>query len=343
MAFTNESTSTLQDLVTKLNTWMGANGWTSDRFDTAAGVWAMSRTGTGYDIRFVATWDTSSPGSLALYHFFGSAYSSGSDPWAQGTADSGNGAESSSNATITTQRHCPVTNSPVQYWAFEDDHYTHVAVESAVGKVVYFGIGQLDKLNDWTGGEFVYGTRLNSSGTGAGGSQIQGAFEYSLGPMDGSFRDRTSVTDTITNAEEHAATVRISGLPGQNGSAVFAVLLDATQTTIGTDRNGDPRERFVWGYRSGPVNHAFARFSGSDASRVQPVWPLPVAYYDVGTSGDVYPVGYVPGALGCNMSGLTLGQTIDVGGTTYRVFPARALGSGVDQSGNLGVAFAEVA
>jgi hypothetical protein len=48
MSYINESTSSMADLVSKLNTFLsGTPGWTSDQHDAANGKWAMSKTGTG--------------------------------------------------------------------------------------------------------------------------------------------------------------------------------------------------------------------------------------------------------------------------------------------------------
>ena len=153
--YINEQVSSLSDFVSKLNTFLGTTVGTWTTFiNTGAGQFAARKSGSGFDIAFSAQWDTGTPSNLGIYQFLG-AYNSGVAPYQQAN-DSGNGAQSTSNATLGGARRAPIGNTPIQYWAFEDDHYVHVVVEFSSGNFTHLGAGQLFKYGDWTGGEYVY-------------------------------------------------------------------------------------------------------------------------------------------------------------------------------------------
>lgn len=324
MAYINEQTSSLADLVSKLNTFLsGGPGWTSDRHVPGSGEWAMSKTGSGYEIRFAAQWDTATPGNLGLYHYHGAAYNTGNPPYQQND-DSGNGALSTSNATLATARHVPIGNSPIQYWCFEDDHYFHVVVETALGEYRHFGAGQLAKFGDWTGGEYVYGHRVAGSASAQVSIQL-----VNTALLDGLSMDGTS--PTTNDMELYVATVHVEALTNQPASGKYAVFMgNQSSANLGNDRQGTPRGRAHWtgGFRAGPYARPLGRFDGSDLSGHLPFYPM-VAFYWDRVANDIYgPMGYMKDVRGCSIRNYVGAQEIVIGADTWMIFPTKTKWTG---------------
>ena len=89
MSYTNQLTTNLADLISKLNTFLsGVPGWTTHHVP-ANGEFAARKTGVGFDIGFASQWDTASPDYLGIYQWHGAAYNPAFSPWDQND-DSGN-------------------------------------------------------------------------------------------------------------------------------------------------------------------------------------------------------------------------------------------------------------
>ena len=75
--FKNELTSSLADLVSKLNTFLTTGGggnpaWTADRHVPASGEFAISKAALGTntnDIQVAFQWDTATPDNLGVYQY----------------------------------------------------------------------------------------------------------------------------------------------------------------------------------------------------------------------------------------------------------------------------------
>lgn len=341
MSYTNQPTSSLADLISRLNTFLsGTPGWTTYH-SAGTGVFSARKTGSGFDIGFAAQWDTATPSNLGIYQWTGGAYNSGVSPWQQ-TNDSGNGAASTSNATLAGMRHAPITNTPNQFWCFEDDHYFHCVVQMAdLVNFVHFGAGYLDKTNDWTGGEYVYGFRkdtatVGSASTLAGTNTIlldEGLFDVS----------------PFLNAEEHAATVHAEGLPGQGGSEKWLVAMgNQPSANLGNDRQGSPQARGHWlgGHRRGIHALPVGLIRGTINRGLCPMYPL-VGYYWRRGTGNVYgPMGQMKDVRGLNIRDYGAGDEIAIGGDNWVVFPAVVKASGdtfsTAGSGYAGIAYKKV-
>jgi hypothetical protein len=340
LANINEQTSSFVDFLTKLNSFMSSNGWTSERFNTGAGEWAMRRVGSGYEIRFAAQWDTATPDNLGLYHYVGQNYDTGSAPYDQDN-DSGNGAQSTSNTALDDARFVDIGATPVQYWAFEDDHYTYVVVETSTGVFKHFGFGQLNKGGaDYVGGSFVYG-----HGFVGGLTSISTAWRSGntfFGPFDGLLANPNAFG--TVNAL-YGTTLYAEGLPNQPASGKFGVCVSQTDARgLGQDRQSTPRDRFriLWGSRNGPVSANFQpRFSGQDIAGNAALSPIVVAYFESSTV--IRPLGIVPDVFEINVDRYTPGQIITISSDTYRVFPKQQLGVAANQTANAGFAYLVVA
>lgn len=314
MSYINETVSSLSDLVTKLNTFLtGTPGWTQDQLDTGNGKWAIHKAGTGYNIYVSFRWDTSTPNHLGIYQALGFS-GTGTDP-GNHTDDSGNGAISGTDSVLDDQRNVQLTNAPIQYWAFEDDHYCHVVVEVTEGYYRHFGFGQIDKLGDWTGGEYTYGYKFHT-----GVSIYVATYGAHSLILDGLCKDNDPSGQV--DRELFCATFHAEGLPNEGGSSKWAVCMGAQGSSdLGTDRASNARIHVTGGLRGGPIARDFGRFSGSSIKGLIPMYPLGMFYWDR-TTDDAYFLGFVKDVRGVNMKDFVGGDEVTVGSDTWMFFPS---------------------
>jgi hypothetical protein len=330
MSYTNQTTSSLADLISKLNTFLsGTPGWTTNHIP-ASGVFAARKTGAGFDIGFASQWSTAAPNNLGIYQWYNAAYNTGASPWAQSN-DSGNGAASTTDATLGTARSVPITNAPLQFWCFEDDHYFHCVVQVTSTIYAHFGAGLLDKFNDWTGGEYVYGHRrdVNFSGNaalGVGNSTIL---------LDGLLANTSP--GLVTGAELWAATVHAEGLAGQGVNEKWCVSMgNQASANLGNDRQGSPQPRRHWmgGHRGGLHTKNLGQFRATLARGLCPMYPI-TSYYWRRSPDEVYgPMGQMKDVRGANIRDFAAGDEITVGSDVWVVFPAAQKSAADTMTGN---------
>lgn len=337
MAYTNQSTSSLADFISKLNTFLSTNGWTTHH-SAANGEFAARKTASGVDVAFASQWDTTTPDNLGIYQWVGAAYNSGVSPWQQ-TDDSGNGAASTSNASLGGQRFANIGNTPVQFWCFEEDYYFHVVVQINTTDYVHFGAGALALYNDWTGGEYVYGHR-QQTGPNTSVAVLDGTTLL----LDGLCKDGT---DPSSGMELFAATIHCESLPNQVAGGKYAVSMgNQGSSNLGNDRQTTPKARvhFTGGMRAGPGVLAWGQFYGNVASGLLPGYPLNTFYFDRST-GDAYgPMGRVKDVRGMSIRDYVAGQEITVGSDTWVIFPAhrRYEGTLTNSSGYQGIIYKKI-
>ena len=334
MSYINESTSSMSDFITKLDAFLtGTPGWTQDQLDTGNGKWAIHRTGTGMNIYVSFRWDTSSPNYLGVYQALG--YTGGNDP-GNHPNDSGNGAVSGTDSVIDNQRSVQITSAPIQYWAFEDDYYCHVVVETTFGKYAHFGFGMLDKQGDWTGGEYAYGHKYYSYTASVA---VIGANSFLL---DGLTKDNDPAGQV--DRELFCGTVHAEGLPNEGGSSKWAVAMGAQGSSdLGTDRAANARIHVTGGFRGGPIARPFGRFAGDDLKGLVPMYPLGLFYWDRSTD-DAYFIGYVKDVRGVHIKNFAPGDEVTVGSDTWVFFPSSSKYSGTlsGTTGYQGIAYKKV-
>lgn len=319
MSYTNQTTTNLADLISKLNTFLsGTPGWTTNHIP-ASGVFAARKTGSGFDIGFATQWDTGTPGNLGIYQWYNAAYNTGVSPWQQ-TNDSGNGAASTSNASLNGARYVPITNTPLQFWCFEDDNYFHAVVQVSTSVYAHFGAGYLDKFNDWTGGEYVYGY-LRDTTFASSAALSTGSASYLL---DGLVMNVPGIG--LTNAELFCATMHAEGLAGQGGSEKWCVVMgNQGSGNLGNDRQGSPQPRrhMLGGYRGGlHVKDLNVAFRGTLARGLVPMAPI-IPYYWRRSPDELYgPMGQMKDVRMLNIANYEAGDEITVGSDTWVTFPA---------------------
>jgi len=176
--FTNQTCSSTADFMTKLASFVVTTmGWTGETVtggtvtngvDLTAGVAGWSKAGAGTntnDIQVAFQWNAATPNNLGIYqynHASGAGnFNSAAAPYAQAT-DSGSGEQTTSDASLDGARFCPLGTGgagPLQFWAFAGTspaEYVYVVVEISAGEYLHFGLGALQKHNDWTGSEYDY-------------------------------------------------------------------------------------------------------------------------------------------------------------------------------------------
>jgi len=323
MGFKNETVTGLEDLVTKIDAYLVSRGWTSDELDTVTGEWGISR-----DTIFAqARWEkpvVASP-SMGLYHSLG--FISTATLPGNHTDDSGNGAISGSNGTIALQRRLFVGATPSQYWCFDSNsspHYAHIVVQLDSTTVGHFGFGIIDKVGDWTGGEYCYAERTNPASTSVA---IQATSTYLL---DGLCQDQTPVV----NMEEIAATLHLESFPNQvgGGSGKWGIPMgNQADANFGTDRASVARQRLIGGFRGSMLARAFGDFQSTPTDGLVPMYPIGCWFEDTTNVTVSAPVimllGWMQDVRGVSIKDFVIGDSVMVGGDEWFLFPSQKKGN----------------
>ena len=302
MAFENAQFSTVSDLMTKLQTFAAANGWTVNH--SASDRLFLTKSTCSVAFR----WSTTSPTHVGIFNH--TAFINSSTDPGNHTNDSGQGVISGADATIATGRSCPVPNTGGQYWFFEDDTYIHVVVERSSQNFGHFGFGILLKQGTWTGGAYAYGHRDDGAGGTASAALRSAASSYLL---DG--------IATGVSIRPYCASIHMEGLPNQPAGSRWGIPW-AGGTGTANDRGGNVRANLQGGFRGGPQARAFGRFSGSPQDGLVPMYPITI-YYDDPSNARWYYLGYMPDVRGMNVRHFSGGDETLVGSDTWVVFPTR--------------------
>lgn len=310
MAFLYVQPSSMADLISRVNTFLVADGWTSDHFATVSGKAAWHKSTVYVSVR----WDTSSPLAIAIYHALGftdTATLPGNHP-----NDSGNGQITGTDATIRTGRYIGTGNTPLGLWCFSGTTYAHFVVHQLGTRYAHFGFGILDKVGNWTGGEYAYGTRQE--------------FDFDSSPVHES---STFLLDGVTSSggpspmptdmELYAATVHVEGMTNQGGTSKWAVAMSASQSAIllGTDRASVARIHFIGGFRAGLIASPFGAFAGIATKAHVPMYPIMTSYFNR-TTGNVQVMGFQKDVRGVSIQNFEPEDEITIGNDTWMIFPS---------------------
>lgn len=330
MAFETGSALDMEDLIAKISTFATANGWTEDRRDNANGIFALSKNSIFVSFR----WLNSDPSVLSIHQATAALPASGTDP-GSATGDSGNGynAGSITNANLDNERSAVLGNGPFpSYYLFENDAspaYLHIVVETSTDIFKHFGFGELSKVGDgWTGGEYCYGQK-NNTGTWTN--------SQSTWMLDGHF-------SSISGSDEnHAATIRMTGLPGQPAGSVWGQIWGNRTSQPPDDTAGNDKATCQGGFRSGPLTGPWGLFQGSATTGYIPMYSFAVFFVDR-VSNFIYQLGWQPDVRGVSMRSFSPKQEVVVGLDTWVMFPAaqRDISNGAGTSGYMGIAYKKV-
>lgn len=298
MSYQTGTATNLGDLLSQLMTFAtGTPGWTQDQASTATGQFALHK-GTVY-VSF--RYNTTTPLVLGMYQALG--YTGGNQP-GQHPNDSGNGAVSSANATLITER-CvnDIGNGAFpSYFFFTDtaQTYIHVVVEIATDVFRHFGFGTIEKVGDWTGGEYCYADFFAAS---------SGAINTT----------NTALLDGLSTNQEFCATVHVEGMPGQAGAGKWLVVCGNT-TTPSNDTAGNARILGCGGFRGGPIANSFGIYSAGSTSGLIPMYPIGLWHRRISTT-DVYFLGFQPDVRGVNIRFINPKDEITIGSDVWKFFP----------------------
>jgi hypothetical protein len=323
MAYSTGTATSNADLLDKLRAFLLVQGWTIEawRFQIAQPTWrwlSVSKSGRFFNFidYFFAGNATHSPVAGNIYTYYATSYNSGVEAFAQAGVNNGSG--------------CSGILGPfVSYHFFEgtgtSGPYVHCVVEVAAGEFRHFGVGVLNKIGTYTGGEFVGGTSwamsvtnvrtpgstlhgipFDDSGSAAGGWPLPGTEVRCLEAASG------SRVFSLVSAPA-GFRLRVGGIGGYNigatGPGGGSWLLQAV---------------------AGPINAIAAS-------------PLIRAFcFAERASGFFSFIGDPPGFRFLDMTYLSPGDEVVFGSETWKVFPITRKGSTpaeIPQSANFGFAY----
>jgi hypothetical protein len=338
MAYQTGSATDLGDLLSKLDTFMVANGWTQNDFDDGATVAAEGFAQWNKNSMHVGLkWVANAPNNMSIHQALGNG--GAVFPGAH-TNDSGAGYNASfgTDAQLDDER-CvnDIGDGPFpSYYFFENDAspaYVHVVVEIASETFRHFGWGEMNKFNDWTGGEYCYGQfadeATNSSGVDTG--------HYV--PFDGQ--------QAASNAlAQRNATIHAEGLPNQGVNEKWLLHMGGTADLDSTDRldtAGEIKRITFGGLRSGPIAYGFGEFRSDVSTGHIPLYPLAIFLRDF-TNNYCYFLGDIPDIRGVDIFHFTPGQEVTVGSDVWLFFPLvrRTEDNVVGRTYYLGIAYKKV-
>lgn len=333
MVFETGTALDLEGLISTISTFLTANGWTEDRRDNVNGIVGWSKN----SIFVSGRWDPNDKQALSLHQATAALPASGTEP-GDATGDSGNGYNSTtshSNTNLRTERYVELGDGPFpSYYIFEQDAsptYVHIVVETSTDVFVHFGFGELDKVGDtWTGGEYLYG-QVNTTGTELSTS--------STWLLDG------FLSSTTSSDERQAATVRMTGLPGQVSGSVWGNVWGRSRDNASQpdDTAGNAKAGVQGGYRGGPFATPWGLFSASKTTGLIPMYSIALFHCD-NTNNHCHLMGWQPDVRGVNIRGLAAKEEVVIGSDTWVIFPAgsRDTGGGAGTTAFMGIAYKKV-
>lgn len=289
MAYETGSATGVVDLLSKLRTFLAANGWTENRWSAqGSGNWLNVSKSSMY-INIVSdpsAGTTNRPGHF-LRAYGATSYSSGSAYTAQ---------PNTSGAVIVNGLG---TTSLTAYHFFAADDYVYVVIEVTPGYYKHLHFGILTKFGTYTGGWFIFGSSHNYQ---TSGSNLPNDFyqDHSL-PW---------VASGNSTAADGRGQVRadINGASNKWFNTYYS-------TTI-----ADRVISGVYGYNT-TVNlgQNIMANSPNALNGLTPFFPCMLL---AGNSNSLYnPLGYGPGIRAIRMDNLTPGASVTIAGVSWKVFP----------------------
>ena len=217
-------------------------------------------------------------------------------------------------------------SGPFDYWFFatgdpaaaNEPLGLYAVIKGASGQYRHFGLGRLNKVGTYEGGEFVYG-HMQQQGPGAAALSTSHSFL-----LDGLYR-----------GEGHGATVRTENLETQADDAVLYSQM--TQLTSASLEEG------CGGFRGGIFSSPWGLVSGQASDLFQPMYPIVAVHRNPNykMQPTLTPLGSMEGVAGVDITNIDAEARRRVGSETWIFFPA-ALKTTSDVDGrtnNIGVAY----
>ena len=328
MAFQTGTSTSIENLLQQLSTFLQANGWTEDYAVTGdPGTIAFSK--NSMFVSFQYSESAQSEGLMSHYSAKANDTVDTTMPWLS-TDDSGSGEPS--NILTNLDRRLTTNNwagPHTAFFFFENDAspaYVHIVVEVDAGRYRHLGFGEIDKVGDWTGGEYTYGTfnfpgaddpKSAFSGFGADSARTQGGANVGA----------------VMRIEDHVDEPDPATLWGTWHGA----------NSNGLDSNAIARFRLQGGHRYSPEFGAQYWIRASEANAFKPMAPISVFAIDtVPVPDKMYLLGYFADQRMVNIGNIDPGQIISIAGDDWYFFPwirKRNLQDNTEESRNLGIAY----
>ena len=245
------------------------------------------------------------------------------------TNDSGQGGTTS---TDVNARHIQLLSSgPYNYWFFAGEGsnpYIHCVLEIEPNKFRHFGFGNIDKYSDWTGGEYTYGGYVHQNTIYV---DVPSSSQHTMHMDHGSGSTR-------------AAIMRATGLPNEDGSAIWGVMGAEILSAPSNDRGGNPRVRMFASARSGLWGRMLQNIKVSPSNSFKPLMPIEVLYKDYTDTPDSFSfLGKMEDVAIVNMGQVAIKSLISDGTNNWQFFPwnvkSSQTGQDVEACGNAGFAY----
>lgn len=328
MAFQTGTSTSIENLLQQLSTFLQANGWTEEFANTGdPGTIGFSKNSIFVSMQYTEATDG---GTMAMYQAGAADPSPTTEPWTA-TDDSGSGEDSTTPSAFDNERCVNVFAGPhTGFFFFENDSgpaYIHVVVEVDAGRYRHFGFGEVDKIGDWSGGEYCYGHRWDQSTSNRIDQPSSGFHNIGM--------------DSVTFVGNSSATMRVSGYPGEpNVATEWAIMGD---TGGGLDTAGVARWRAFGGWRASREFSMWHGFRISLASAFKPLVPCPIELIDIVPAPDLARrVGFQADVRMANIGNIEPGQIISISGDDWYFFPwvrKQFLENDTEESWNAGVAY----
>lgn len=336
MAFQTGSATSQENLIGILATFAVAQGWTQDELDNTNNRASLHKGNIYVHFRWSGT-EGGGANNIAMYQSLG--FTPGNNPDGH-PDDSGNGVNGtvlSSERRVSGIGDGPFTN----YWFFQNTSpdYIYVVLEFSPGLFRHFGFGMIDKVGDWTGGEWVAGHVWLLNGVA---DDAPDANQHTL-LMDGVHGNTTGTT------ELEPATIHIEGLPNQFASKWGNVGggHDQGASWNGVDGGGNARSPVIGGFRGGFAVRRFGKSAANPLNGFVPLIPCPIVYIDKTPAGDdeLYLLGWMPDVRHIQMKHFTPAQIVTIGSDDWYIFPGvrkQFLLNNTQESWNMGIAYKKV-
>lgn len=332
MAYQTGTSTTIENLMTQLSTFLVANGWTED-FVTLGdpGRMGLSKNSIFVAFQWSETADSNS-GTLAIYQNLSNDDST--NVW-NSTGDSGSGAATQTVNSFDSARGVQNFAGPhAAYHFFEQNAspaYCHIVVEVDTNRFRHFGFGELEKIGDWVGGEYCYGHTW---------TQLAGSIDLPSSTAHSVLLD----AQTQGLGLGHESSIHARGFPEQAaGDRWITVGRLAGFPATGTDRAGNDRMAGLGSSRGAFVGAYMSGHRLSQLTAFKPLIPMPVFMYNNTPAPDLVRfIGTHPDVRLVNMANIDPGETFTIAGETWFIFPwvrKQFLQNDTEESWNGGYAY----
>jgi hypothetical protein len=330
MSYQTGTATSQQDFLNKMLTFLTANGWTQDDWDTVNKELAFHITSPA-SVYISMRWDaTATTGGISIHQALG--YTGGNTP---GNHPNDSGTGQKAGTPITTGRRLDrIGNGPfTNHYFFTDGPsptYAHVVLEYAPGLYRHMSFGKLVKFGDWTGGEYACGHVWDSS---TFAKDTPKATSHHI-PFDA----------TNNQVYAHADTIHAEGLPNHPANPNDRWLVSwAGEIGMTNDGDGNARGYAIGGARDGFLQNALGPYRANPNNGYVPLIPVQVWYREDFVTPDGWRLlGYAPDIRVINIGNMEAGDEFTVGSDTWKVFPwvrKQYLQNDTDESWNAGFAY----